>query len=635
MIVSKKTIIIGLIVIVAATILYAQQQFNSLSNDKSPVMEGDYQTINMIVDGIDYKPSEFTVIKGHPVKFIVDGSKAQDCVQYFTIPLFGISTKLKQGENVFTFTPQQVGDIPFSCTMNMARGVIHVVASEDATSSEKKDVLNQAFQQQETFLPKEVLDVKKLSSATPSIIIPVSDGETISLTAGPVSKKINGQEYIFYGYNSQIPGPLLRVEQSSMINVTFTNNLPHNTTIHWHGLRHDIQNDGVPGISQEPIQPGETFKYTLSFPDAGMFWYHPHIREDIQQELGLYGNILVTNQDYFNLDSREEYIALDDVLVDGNDFVPFGKNHANYAIMGRFGNVMLINGETTYNLTVHQGEIVRFFVTNVANVRPFNISIAGLPQQSMKLIGSDLSLYEHDTFVDNIVVAPAERYIIEVYFDKAGEYTLIHNNPHATYILGTIKVLSSDAPVSASKIASFKKLSDHPEMVRNIAQFKPYFGKEPDYELHLLADMPSMQMMGMMDAHQEELIEWEDTMKMMNARFTSKDVTWQIKDEKTGLTNMDFVMAAKVGDKVKIRIVNDKKSMHPMQHPIHLHGQRFLVLNQDGIEYNNLVWKDTVLIPRGSTVDILVDVTNPGEWMFHCHIAEHLESGMMSAFVVE
>jgi FtsP/CotA-like multicopper oxidase with cupredoxin domain len=97
---------------------------------------------------------------------------------------------------------------------------------------------------------------------------------------------------------------------------------------------------------------------------------------------------------------------------------------------------------------------------------------------------------------------------------------------------------------------------------------------------------------------------------------------------------MNFSMSAKIGDKVKIRLFNDPDSDHPMQHPIHLHGQRFIVLSDDGVLNNNLVWKDTVLVPVGHTVDIVVDVTNPGEWMMHCHIAEHLESGMMTSFVV-
>ena len=93
-------------------------------------------------------------------------------------------------------------------------------------------------------------------------------------------------------------------------------------------------------------------------------------------------------------------------------------------------------------------------------------------------------------------------------------------------------------------------------------------------------------------------------------------------------------MNFKVGDKVKIRIFNDPSISDPMQHPIHFHGQRFLVLEKDGVTSKNLVWKDTVLVPIDSYVEILLDITNPGKWMAHCHIAEHLTSGMKMNFIV-
>src|SRR3989344_2492529 len=121
----------------------------------------------------------------------------------------------------------------------------------------------------------------------------------------------------------------------------------------------------------------------------------------------------------------------------------------------------------------------------------------------------------------------------------------------------------------------------------------------------------------------------------MNKETTSKDITWKLVDKETGKYNMDFAIKVKQGDLVAIRLINDKNSPHPMQHPIHLHGQRFLVMAINGVKQENLAWKDTVLVPAGSTVDILVDASNPGEWMMHCHISEHLEAGMMTSLVVE
>ena len=143
-----------------------------------------------------------------------------------------------------------------------------------------------------------------------------------------------------------------------------------------------------------------------------------------------------------------------------------------------------------------------------------------------------------------------------------------------------------------------------------------------------------------------EGIEWEDPMPQQNAMSTKHNTKWKFIDETSAAENMDIAYNFKVGDTVKIRLVNDptspsglrgasKGSNHPMQHPIHFHGQRFLVLTVDGESNKNLVWKDTVLVEKGQSVDILLDASNPGDWMFHCHIAEHLTNGMMGMLRVK
>ena len=129
-------------------------------------------------------------------------------------------------------------------------------------------------------------------------------------------------------------------------------------------------------------------------------------------------------------------------------------------------------------------------------------------------------------------------------------------------------------------------------------------------------------------------VEWSGTMTIMNWLTTSNEVTWLLRDSVTGAENMDIDWNFQVGDVVKIRLVNNRDAWHAMQHPLHIHGQRFLVLDQDGVRNNNLVWKDTVLLPAGTTTDILLEISNPGRWMVHCHIAEHLESGMKFVFEV-
>ncbi len=484
-----------------------------------------------------------------------------------------------------------------------------------------------------------------------STIVDVEDGETFVMSADIVTKEINGKEFTMYGYNGMIPGPALRVKQGSTINVVFENNIDMNTTVHWHGLRHDIEDDGVPGVSQSPVAPGESHNYELYFPDDGIYWYHPHIREDIQQDSGLAGNMLVIPKTEYNPVNREELLVLDDILVDENgEMVPFGKNHANFAIMGRYGNVMLTNGETDYTLEVDKGEVVRFYITNVANVRPYNFSISGA---TMKLVGGDLGQFEQEEFVDSLIIAPAMRYFVDVLFEQEGEFPLVNVNPHKSYTLGKIIVGKDQTEQSFSESFSNDLLNQ--EVIEDVSKFEKYFDKEVDYKLDLTIDM-----MGMMDAmsnmpchsmggiimgdctdeereqlseeHEEMTIEWEDE---MNMKASAAMIDWIIEDANSKLQNMDIGMKANIGDVVKIRLFNDPESMHPMQHPIHLHGQRFLVTQIDDEIVDNKVWTDTVLVPIGSTVDILVDVTNPGEWMMHCHIAEHLEAGMMTSFTVE
>lgn len=479
---------------------------------------------------------------------------------------------------------------------------------------------------------RSIVGLSSVESSSPLII---EDNQIISLSADIVKNKIQGEEIRMYGYNKQIPGQFLKVKQESTIYVNFTNNLEQETTVHWHGLRLENANDGVPHSTQDPIKPGETFLYKLDFPDPGIYWYHPHVREDYQQELGLYGNILVVpnKDDYYNKVNREEFIFLDDIQLTENDITPAYKDKINQVLMGRFGNVMLINGKESYNITVKKREIVRFYLTNAANTRLFNFSIEGA---KLKVIGSDGGNYEKEFFDNSVIVAPSERAVVEVLFDKPGEYKILHVNPEHTYSLGSVKVLNENTNTDYSY--KFSIIKENKYVKEEVEPYKIYLNEKPDVNLKLDIDLPGMDMMGQhmqMNHADESGLEWEDAMQMMNFGSSNNIINWKITDTKTGLSNMKIQYKWKVGDKVKIRIANDKTSAHPMQHPIHLHGQRFLVLSVDGIPNENLVWKDTILVPTGKSVDILVDMTNPGKWMAHCHIAEHLSDGMMFMFNVE
>ncbi len=491
-----------------------------------------------------------------------------------------------------------------------------------------------------------VIPGQQMSPVTESQIVELKNGDTYDLVASAVKKNIGGKTYSMLAYNGSIPGPLIKVAQGAEVTINFTNNTDMKTLLHSHGVRMDNPFDGSQ-TSQKEMEPGETFSYRLKFPDVGMYWYHPHVREDYQQELGLYGGYLVipNSQDYWSPVNREIPLFLDDILIeDGN--ILLSKKGADRTLMGRFGNVMLINGDEAYKLEMKEGEVVRLYVTNVANTRPFNFAIEGT---RMKLVGADGGAYEQESWADSVVLGPSERAIVEVLFDNAGTYAIQNKTPEKTYALGSITVLNQE--IEESYAAQFGTLRSHAETIASIEPYRFLFETAPDKRIALSVDMTGGMMSGMgghmmsdgtmmggmsMGEVPEGGIEWEDTdMQMMNEMSNAEMVKWRIIDQDTGKKDMDIDWTFKKGEPVKIRIFNDPKSMHPMQHPIHFHGQRFLVVSRDGVPQTNLVWKDTVLVKAGETVDIVLDTSNPGTWMAHCHIAEHLEAGMMLKYSVE
>ncbi len=488
--------------------------------------------------------------------------------------------------------------------------------------------------------------IAQAESTKPQEVVNLKNGDTYNLTASIVKKPINGSEVKMLAYNGSIPGPLIKVPQGAQITLKFTNNTDVDSTIHSHGVRVDNKFDGVPDLTQDPVKPGQSFTYTLKFPDAGMFWYHPHIREDYAQELGLYGNFLVTpnTPDYWAEVDREEALFLDDILIENGQIAKFDRETVDHTLMGRFGNTMLVNGDENYKLNVKQGERVRFYITNSANSRVFNFAI---PNTRMKLVGSDNGKYEREEWINSVTIGPSERQIVEVWFDQNGEYKIANQTPEKTYTLGTISVAQN--PVTTSYLMVPRTNQD---VIDAINPLRPMFTKAPDKDIKLTLQMGSSSsqgndsmgghMMGnnqMMQNQQmamatPEKIEWEDDMGTMNAQSTKESLKWKIVDTATNKENMDLGWQFKKGDVVKIKVFNDDKSMHPMQHPIHIHGQRFLVLSTNGTKNNNLVWKDTTLIQTGDTAELLVQMDNPGDWVIHCHIPEHMEAGMMSEFKV-
>jgi FtsP/CotA-like multicopper oxidase with cupredoxin domain len=249
--------------------------------------------------------------------------------------------------------------------------------------------------------------------------------------------------------------------------------------------------------------------------------------------------------------------------------------------------------------------------------------------------------------VPSVVLSPAERYVVEVRFERAGRIALVNAVQGINHLIGEFEaavdtlgvVTVGDTPASPDYSRQFTVLRANAAVSRDIDRYRPEFERAPDLSLVLTLEvnalpLTTVQLMNVDTAYRSP-VEWVDGMPEMNWLSTSKQVRWILRDAATGKENMDIGWRVRQGSVVKLRIFNDPKSFHPMQHPIHLHGQRMLVVSRDGVATGNLVWKDTALIPVGSTVDLLIDASNPGVWMLHCHIAEHLGSGMMAVMRVD
>ncbi len=389
-----------------------------------------------------------------------------------------------------------------------------------------------------------------------------------------------------YGFNGQVPGPVLEAKQGVPLEIEFTNRLPEPTMIHWHGLRIPASMDGTETV-QRPIQPGETFTYRFTPPDAGTFWYHPHFNETEQLEKGLYGALIVRAADELALDD-EKILVFDDLRVDKDgQIAKFGGLMDRHN--GREGNVRLINGTSEPELTIAAGQIERWRIVNASSARYVRLSLGRRPFQ---IIGTDGGLIEAPVTVSEVLLPAADRVEIVVGPFEEGAVFNIEDLPYYRMAgkkgierFGTIRV----APPKPS-------MSRVPARLREIAPLVTGDAKVTR------------------------------TVKLGFKLSLRRGLDFVVNGERH-----HHDQPVKVGELQVWDVVNTTM----MDHPFHLHGFFFQVLEIDGKKPAWRSIEDVINVPPKATVRIAwYPDDRPGSWMYHCHILEHHAAGMMAHFDV-
>lgn len=387
------------------------------------------------------------------------------------------------------------------------------------------------------------------------------------------------------------PGPLLDVPVGAHVIVHFRNELPDATTIHWHGLRVPNASDGTP-VAQLPVAPGGTFDYVFDTLDPGTFWYHPHVEGDVQVERGLYAPIVVRGGAEPEV-AADRVFVLDDVKLEASGKLTTG-NEPLDVMLGRQGNVLLVNGHANATLAVAAGSRERWRFVNAANGRYFNLS---LPGHSLLVIGWDGGTLTAPYSAESLLIAPGERYEILVELDgevgtaiplQTLHYDRGHNIPDPGALdLFSVRFASRASTQPAALPASW-------------GTFVP---------LPVDASTPI-----------RTLVLDEQELGLVEPRFMIN-----------GAQYPDVTPIAGVSNAVEIWEIQNHAEM---DHPFHLHGTFFQVLDVNGVAPAHLGWKDTVNVPQKQTLRFAVRYGDPGRWLFHCHILEHAERGMMGELTV-
>ncbi len=405
----------------------------------------------------------------------------------------------------------------------------------------------------------------------------------VHLEAGRARATFDGKEIDVFAFNGSVPGPILQARPHQRVIVHFKNALDEPTTVHWHGLRIPAEMDGSPRI-QTPVPPGGTFTYDFVLPDAGSFWYHPHVNTHDQLERGLYGPIVVQG----DLDPEydlERSIILDDVSLDATTGEIKPPNLGGFdGLTGRWGNVFLTNGKNAKlaTATAKKGQVERWRLVNSANARLMPLHIEGV---RVRLIGTDgglLSTPIDAPTKEQLVLPVGGRLELEVSYDAPGTAKIVIDDGDAKVTMLSVNVEDSAA---SPRVIAWPAI------------------------LPAIAERPSR-------------ADFQMTFDFIQQGGTAN---WYVNGESHW---MEPIITVNQGATVKLRLSN--ATAGGVAHPFHMHGQFFRVVD-------NPAWpglRDTVMVPDHGPIEIITYFDNPGVWMAHCHILEHAELGMMTEIEV-
>lgn len=412
-------------------------------------------------------------------------------------------------------------------------------------------------------------------------------------------------------YSGQVPGPAIRIRQNERLRVVIENQLAEETTVHWHGVRVPNAMDGIPHLTQKPIVPGGSFVYEFDVPDAGTYWYHPHQRSFEQVGRGLYGALIVEEQDPIRVDRDVTWVLGDwRLLADAQIRDDFG-NLMEIAMAGRLGNTVTVNGRVLESFAVRAGERVRLRLINAASARIFGLVFNG--HRPMVIAYDGQPVEPHEVEDGRIVIGPSMRtdVVIDMTNKPGDRFAAID-----TYYQGVeyrlLELVYEQEPLRDRPLDTPLALA---------ANTMP----EPDLETAVRHEVTFGG--GMMGNMRSAILDGQhvDMGEMMRS-----GMAWAINGVAIKGHAMKPFLTLERGKSYVFALHNDTA----WAHPIHLHGHNFRVISRNGEPTRYREWRDTVLIPRRERAEIAFVADNPGDWMIHCHILEHQEGGMMGVIRV-